>query len=111
MGERTPEQVIYWICDQQEKAFADRGIDFQMLFGRKLQPIDCQNLLCEISKYARVSHPSIPGISGRTRIKQSYRARTTPLAAPMFPPKWGLDVTEVDLEMQQFKSQQPGLLV
>jgi hypothetical protein len=97
LGGQSPEEVIHWICDQQERAFAARGIDFQTLYGRRLQPIDCQNLLCEISKYARVSHPQFAGISGRTRIKQSFRATTAPIPAPMFPPKWGLDVTKADL--------------
>ncbi|WP_129792140.1 nucleotide kinase domain-containing protein [Sphingosinicella sp. CPCC 101087] len=94
---QSPEETIYWICDQQERAFAARRIDFQTLYGRRLQPIDCQNLLCEISKYARVSHPQFAGISGRTRIKQRFRATTTPIPVPMFPPKWGLDVTKADL--------------
>jgi hypothetical protein len=97
LGDQSPEELIHWICDQQERAFAARGINFQTLYGRRLQPIDCQNLLCEISKYARVSHPQFAGISGRTRIKQSFRGTTTPIPAPMFPPKWGLDVTKADL--------------
>ncbi len=97
LGDQSPEEMIHWICDQQERAFAARGIDFQTLYGRRLQPIDCQNLLCEISKYARVSHPQFAGISGRTRIKQSFRAATAPIPGPMFPPKWGLDVTNADL--------------
>ncbi|MBB4096817.1 nucleotide kinase domain-containing protein [Sphingomonas kyeonggiensis] len=94
---QSPEEVIHWICDQQESALGARGIDFRTLYGRRLQPIDCQNLLCEISKYARVSHPQFAGISGRTRIKQSFRATLRPIPAPMFPPKWGLDVTTPDL--------------
>ena len=43
---------------------------------------------CEISKYARVAHPQYKGIAGRIRIKQSYKARSQPLPAPMFPPRW-----------------------
>ena len=38
-----------------------------------MQLIDCQNLFCEVDKYARHAHPEVRGISGRTRIKQSYR--------------------------------------
>ena len=53
--------------------------------------IDVQNLFCEIGKYARVSHPEYPGVSGRTRIKQTFSA-LGPLAAPCFPPKWGIEV-------------------
>ena len=49
--------MIYWVCEQQERAFADAGHSFQTSFGRQLEPIDCQNLFCVISKYARVATP------------------------------------------------------
>jgi hypothetical protein len=55
-----------------------------------LQLIDCQNLFCEISKYTRVSHPEISGLSGRTRIKQMFKPHGPP-AQPWYPPKWGLN--------------------
>lgn len=87
---RSPEDVIHWVCERQEEMFRSAGIKFQSLFGRQLQPIDCQNLFCEISKYARVAHPDIRGLTGRTRIKQLYRQAAVPLPAPMFPPRWGL---------------------
>lgn len=96
LGKCSPEEAIYWICDQQERAFCERDLDFEMLYGRRLQPIDCQNLLCEISKYARVAHPAVIGVSGRTRIKQSYRPRADRLMAPLFPPKWGLSMQQSD---------------
>jgi alpha-glutamyl/putrescinyl thymine pyrophosphorylase clade 1 len=89
-GGRSPEDVIHWVCERQEETFRSAGIKFQTLFGRRLQPIDCQNLFCEISKYARVAHPDIRGLTGRTRIKQLYRQAAVPLPAPMFPPRWGL---------------------
>lgn len=92
IGQRSPEDVIYWVYEQQEDAFADAGLTFQTLFGRRLQPIDCQNLFCEISKYARVAHPEVTGLSGRTRIKQSYRRLADPLPPPLFPPRWSLHV-------------------
>lgn len=98
IGREDPGAIIHWICNQQESAFAAREISFPTLYGRRLQPIDCQNLLCEISKYTRVSHPQFAGISGRTRIKQSFRATTTPAPAPMYPPKWGLDVAKAQFE-------------
>ncbi len=92
VGGRTAEEVIRWVCDRQEAEFADRGIVFPGLFGRRLHPIDCQNLFCEISKYARVAHPDIPGKSGRTRIKQTFAEHSTPLPSPRFPRRWGLVV-------------------
>lgn len=91
---RSPEATIYWMCEQQDRAFAATGLNFQYLYGRRLQPIDCQNLFCEISKYARVAHPDVCGISGRTRIKQAYRPRAEPLPKPMFPSRWKLDVSD-----------------
>lgn len=91
-GKRDAEELIHWVCDHQERAISDAGLEFQTLFGRRLQPIDCQNLFCEISKYARVAHPSARGLSGRTRIKQAYRRSARPLPIPKFPPRWGLDV-------------------
>ncbi|NKL54506.1 nucleotide kinase domain-containing protein [Rhizobium leguminosarum] len=93
IGPRTPQEVILAVTDDQERAFRSFGLDFQTLFGRRLQPIDCQNLFCEISKYARVAHPEVKGLTGRTRIKQSYRPRTDPMPEPYFPPRWRL-VTE-----------------
>lgn len=88
-GDLTAEEVIFHMVDVQDREFARLGIDFPGLFGRRLQPIDCQNLFCEISKYARVAHPEAAGISGRTRIKQGYSAGD-PLHQPIFPPRWGL---------------------
>jgi hypothetical protein len=93
VGGRTPEEVIYAVTDDQKSAFGHLGIEFQTLFGRPLQPIDCQNLFCEISKYARVAHPEVIGTSDRKRIKQGFRPRKTPSRAPFLPPRWGLDVT------------------
>ena len=55
-----------------------------------MQLIDCQNLFCEISKYARVAHPDVMGVSGRTRIKQIYKPLPSPHGV-WFPPKWRLN--------------------
>jgi hypothetical protein len=84
--------VIRYMADVQEAQFARLGLDFDGLRGRRLQLIDCQNLFCEVDKYARAAHPEIAGISGRTRIKQAYRRDTAPMTA-WFPPKWGLNGT------------------
>ena len=46
------------MAENQEDEFARRGIEFQTLWGRPLQLIDCQNLFCEVDKYARVYHPA-----------------------------------------------------
>lgn len=92
LGGMTPTAVIMDVTQNQASEFARLGIDFPGLFGRPLQPIDCQNLFCEISKYARVAHPEVAGVSGRTQIKQTYRQLLRPLPPPMFPPRWKLDI-------------------
>lgn len=83
-------ELIRLMADNQENEFERLGIDFRSLWGRKLQLIDCQNLFCEVDKYARVAHPEIAGISGRTRIKQKF-SPTGALARPWYPPKWGIN--------------------
>jgi hypothetical protein len=84
------EDIIRYMADTQEDHFARLGLTFSTLGGRRLQLIDCQNLFCEVDKYARVAHPEIAGISGRTRIKQAYRHDPEAVTA-WFPPKWGVN--------------------
>ena len=83
-------ELIRLMADNQEREFERLGIKFQSLWGRRLQLIDCQNLFCEVDKYARVAHPDVAGISGRTRIKQKF-SPTGPLELPWYPPKWGIN--------------------
>jgi hypothetical protein len=89
----APALITHMVAEQHEH-FARLGLDFPGLFGRDLKLIDCQNLFCEISKYARVAHSEMRGIAGRTRIKQAYRPgeRPAPVPTPHFPPKWRLSV-------------------
>lgn len=93
LGDYTPADAIAWVAERQEKEFAGRGLEFKTLWGRPLHLIDCQNLFCEVDKYARVAHPEFSALTGRTRIKQKY----TPCGVmphPWFPPKWNLDISE-----------------
>jgi hypothetical protein len=83
-------EIIRYMADHQEHHFARLGLQFRGLNGRPLQLIDCQNLFCEVDKYARVAHPEIAGHSGRSRIKQLYHPLTEPVHA-WFPPKWGIN--------------------
>jgi hypothetical protein len=92
LGGAEPEQVILKVTERQEREFERLGINFEFLFGRRLQPIDVQNLFCEISKYTRVSNPELAGANGRTRIKQSYEPSCRQLDRPYFPPRWRLQV-------------------
>lgn len=89
IGGWTHSDLIRMMADLQEKEFGRLGLNFKSLCGRRLQLIDCQNLFCEVDKYARVAHPDVQGISGRIRIKQKYRATSEPLAY-WYPPKWGI---------------------
>jgi hypothetical protein len=82
--------IIRYMADTQEEHFERLGLEFGGLRGRPLQLIDCQNLFCEVDKYARVAHPDVRGVSGRSRIKQVYRQDSEPVTA-WFPPKWGLN--------------------
>lgn len=81
-------QAVYRI---QDEAFQALDIEFTGIPGRKLQPIDCQNLFCEISKYSRVTHPNYPGVSARTRIKQKYKKNEIPLMKLRFPDFWEIE--------------------
>lgn len=85
--------IVRRTADEQEDCFDRLGLQFPGLFGRRLKLIDCQNLYCEISKYSRLSHPDVIGVSGRTRIKQKFQAASfAPLPRPYFPPKWNLRI-------------------
>lgn len=84
-------EVIRLMAERQEAEFDRLGLHFQSLWGRRLQLIDCQNLFCEVGKYARVSHPEYAGISGRRRIKQKFKPHTESFL-PWYPPKWGVNL-------------------
>ena len=96
-GGLTESDLIRMVANVQEQEFTRLGLDFQTLWGRRLQLVDCQNLFCEVDKYARVAHPDVLGRSKRLRIKQKF----APLIEPIeffYPPKWGLNqkINDVD---------------
>ena len=82
--------VIRYMCEHQDHHFTRLGLEFAGLRGRPLQLVDCQNLFCEVDKYARVAHPDILGRSGRSRIKQLF-SPVRESVTDWFPPKWGLN--------------------
>jgi hypothetical protein len=88
-GLNEPE-LIKLMTDLQEQEFQRLGLHFQSLWGRRLQLIDCQNLFCEVDKYARVAHPQVAGKTGRTRIKQKFEPTPQPIQL-FYPPKWKLN--------------------
>jgi hypothetical protein len=89
-GARGPDmpRIIAWMTEGQEEEAARLGIELPTLFGRRLHAIDCQNLFCELDKYARVAFPELT--SERRRIKASFRPHKDPLRL-FYPPKWGLN--------------------
>ena len=88
----SAEEIIQEMVRSQDEQFRRLGLNFDGLFGRKLQPIDCQNVFCEVSKYARAAFPDVDGVSGRKRIKQSFTRPLGSLPLPFFPPKWRLKI-------------------
>jgi hypothetical protein len=90
LGGLNEGEIIKLVADRQEKEFHRLGLEFQSLWGRPLQLIDCQNLFCEVGKYARMTHPQVLGIGKRTRIKQKYHVNSIPIYY-WYPPKWGIN--------------------
>lgn len=111
---RKPEDLIRMVTDRQEEEFAQRGLRFDDLWGRPLQLIDCQNLFCEVDKYARAAHPEFTEVGGRYRIKQVFRPSASPSARPWFPPDWclneriGRDLGNVDEHGQESRDSRAG---
>ena len=89
-GGLNESEIIQLMVDRQHLEFERLGLSFKNLWGRDLQLIDCQNIFCEVDKYARVKHPDIKGKSDRIRIKQVYKSNAVTLDY-WFPPKWGIN--------------------
>jgi hypothetical protein len=85
--------LILLMTELAQSEFDRLGLEFQKLWGRSLQPIDCQNIFCEVDKYARVRHPEYVGDSGRSRIKQKFTVNSDPLPQ-WYPPKWNLQIPD-----------------
>src|SRR5215218_3751079 len=90
LGGLSEVDIIKVVADRQEEEFERLGLEFESLWGRPLQLIDCQNLFCEVDKYARIAHPYAQGVTHRTRIKQIYSPNLKPLSY-WYPPKWGIN--------------------
>jgi len=86
----SDEDLIKHMADSQYDEFRRLDLEFQSLWGRPLQLVDCQNLFCEIDKYSRVKFPELSAPTGRTRIKQKYKLNPVPVVY-WYPPKWGIN--------------------
>ena len=89
-GGLSDAELIRLMADRQNEECARLGLELPSLWGRPLQLIDCQNLFCEVDKYARVAHPEASGLTGRTRIKQKFAAHSEPMQF-WYPPKWEIN--------------------
>lgn len=85
----TKEDVIKWMCDNQEQEFKKLGLEFKRLGDRPLQYIDCQNLFCELDKYCRQALPELK--SNRVKIKKKYLQNKEKIEY-MYPPKWNVNL-------------------
>lgn len=90
LGEYSEADIIKMMAEKQEDYFRRYELNFLSLWGRPLQLIDCQNIFCEVDKYARVYHPEITGLSGRIRIKQTFKPKHS-VPKVWYPPKWNLN--------------------
>ena len=86
----SDSEIIQVMVDTQEQEFERLNLNFNTLWGRELQLIDCQNLFCEVDKYTRKAHPEINGISNRSKIKQHFIQNRDPIDL-FYPPKWKLN--------------------
>ena len=85
----SDEDMIRLMADVQLQEFERLNLDFIPLGNRLLQLIDCQNLFCEIDKYARVRYPAVAGVGNRRRIKHKFSPSLAPIQY-VFPPKWNI---------------------
>lgn len=105
---KSNADIIHWMTENQEQEFQRLGLNFQSLWGRPLQAIDCQNLFCETDKYCRVAFPDLK--SNRKKIKSKFTSTPQPIDY-FYPPKWRItDKVKETLVSSQQKvepSQQP----
>ncbi|MFN6563298.1 MAG: nucleotide kinase domain-containing protein [Nostoc sp. ChiSLP01] len=85
---KTYTDIIHWMTENQEKEFQRLGLNFQSLWGRPLQAIDCQNLFCETDKYCRAAFPDLK--SNRKKIKSKFTP-TSEQIDYFYPPKWRIN--------------------
>lgn len=87
-GSLSMPEIVQWMVERQNDEFARLGLHFQSLWGRPLHAIDCQNLFCEIDKYARIAFPHLK--SDRVRMKTRFRPTDSPIEY-FYPPTWGIN--------------------
>lgn len=81
----TKEEIIKYMCHNQDKEFKRLRLNFQKIGNRSLQYIDCQNIFCELDKYCREALPKLK--SNRTKIKKKYISKQSKIEY-IYPKKW-----------------------
>ncbi|RUT01012.1 hypothetical protein DSM106972_070180 [Dulcicalothrix desertica PCC 7102] len=87
-GGKNYSDIILWMTENQDKEFQRLGLNFQSLWGRPLQAIDCQNLFCETDKYCREAFPELK--SNRKKIKSKFTSNFQAIDY-FYPPKWHIN--------------------
>lgn len=90
MKVNQPEEIIRYMCDNQEAGFNRYARNFIPLGSRKLQLIDIQNIFCELDKYTRMV-PELGLDEPGKRIKNTFEANPKPIEY-FYPPKWNIQV-------------------
>lgn len=89
IGDLSKEEIIKYMCNNQDKEFKRLGLNFKRIGNRPLQLIDCQNIFCELDKYCRQAAPELK--SNRTKIKKHYVQKNEKIIYT-YPPKWNIQL-------------------
>lgn len=89
-GDFSKEDIIRYMCYNQEQEFKRLGLNFKCIGNRPLQLIDCQNIFCELDKYLRQAVPTLK--SNRTKIKKRYVPKSQKIEY-IYPDKWKINDT------------------
>jgi hypothetical protein len=85
--------IMRWMAETQNEHFARLGLEFAGLGpeGLPLGLVDIEHTLCEVEKYSRFAHPSVPSHYGRKRtsMKRNFHPSPQPLPSePTLPAAW-----------------------
>lgn len=69
-GGLAASEIIMHCWQNQEAYFNYYSLPFPKLGKRRLDPVDCQGLFCELDKYCRQAKPELK--SSRSKIKQKF---------------------------------------
>jgi hypothetical protein len=81
--------VMRWLQQTQDEHFKRLGLEFSGLGSEKLpmQLCDIEHTLCEVDKYARLAHPNIRGLHGRTQLRGSTFQPSSTISTTVYLPK------------------------